>query len=61
MSATSEYRLKRDWCGRFVLQVKEIRHHMNDLNGSGYYDEFTTERWRNATLEEASKTALPVA
>ena len=42
MSATSEYRLKRDWCGRFVLQVKEIRHHMNDLNGSGYYDEFTT-------------------
>ena len=35
-----------------VLQVQEIRHHMKDLNGSGYYDEYSTEHWRDATPED---------
>lgn len=60
-NAPKEYRLKRTLFGRFVLQVKEIRNHTRDLNGSGYYDEWTSEHWRKATLEEASQSGIKVA
>jgi len=56
-----EYRLKRTLFGRFVLQVKEIRHHCRDLAGSGYYDEWSTEHWRRATKLEAAESGIKIA
>ena len=61
MIAPFEFRLKRTWRGKFVLQVKETRNHMRDLNGSGYYDEWQTSHWRNATLEEAATAGFAIA
>lgn len=55
------FRLKRTFFGRLVLQVEEIRNHMTDLNGSGYYDEWQSKRWRNATLADLPDQHLPVA
>lgn len=56
-----QYRLKRSVFGRFVLQIKETRHHCKDLAGSGHYDEWTTEHWRGATLEEAIASGMTVS
>lgn len=56
-----EYRLKRTLFGRFVLQVKEIRHHSRDLHGSGYYDEWDTVHWRRATMQEAAESGFEIA
>ncbi len=60
-SKPTEYRLKRNLFGHFVLQVKEIRHHSEDLHGTGHFDEWVTERWRAATLEEAIASGMTIA
>jgi len=56
-----KYRLKRTWRGKFILQVEETRHHLDPLSGHGYYDEFSTTHWRNATLSEALGAGIPLA
>ncbi len=54
-----EFRLRRSWSGKFVLQVKVKRHH---IMPSGHdFEEWQTEHWRAATLEEAQKCGLPVS
>jgi len=54
------YRLRRTVFGTFVLEVQETRHHITDLNGSGYYDEYSSKHWRKATLQEAIDSGLKV-
>lgn len=52
-----EFRLRRSWSGKFVLQIKVIRHYCMP---SGHdFEEWQTEHWRPATLEEAQKCGLP--
>lgn len=55
------FRLKRNWRGKLVLQVEEIRNHMDDLNGSGWYDEYQTKHWRDARLGDLPAEHLPIA
>lgn len=61
MTEAKQFRLKRTLFGRFVLEVKEVRHYCRDLAGSGFYDEYSREVWRKATLEEAIESGLSVA
>lgn len=56
-----KFRLKRNWRGRFVLQVHETRNHMEDLGGSGHFDEYQTHHWRNATLAEAVQSGITLS
>ena len=55
------FRLKRNWRGKLVLQVEEIRHHMKDLNGSGLFDEYQTKNWRDAQLSDLPDNHLLIA
>lgn len=55
------FRLRRTWGGNFVLEIEETRHRMDDCNGSGYYDEWQSKRWRKATLEEAQRAGMKMA
>lgn len=45
-------RLRKTWRGKLVLQVSEMRHYTKDLGGSGYYDDYSVEHWRDATTED---------
>lgn len=37
---------------KLVLQVEYTASHTKDLNGSGYYDDWTTTHWRDARVED---------
>jgi len=50
---TGKTRYRRNWRGKMILQVEEKFHHMDDLGGSGYYDEYDSLRWRDAKWNEA--------
>jgi hypothetical protein len=47
-----DYRFKRSFFGKYVLQMKTINHICKDLNGSGYYDEYDVEKWVNVGDQE---------
>lgn len=49
---TGKTRYRTTIFGRMVLQVQEKFHHMKDLNGSGYYDEYDSYTWRDAKLKD---------
>jgi hypothetical protein len=48
----NRFRYRRSWRGKLILQICETKHYMKDLNGSGYYDEWSKEVWRDATLAD---------
>lgn len=52
MELTGNKRHRRNWRGKMILQVEYVRNHMDDLNGSGYYDEYQTKHWRDAKWDE---------
>ncbi|WP_312411997.1 hypothetical protein [Shinella sp.] len=52
MKLTGRTRHRTNWRGKLILQVEYTAFHMKDLNGSGYYDEWTTTHWRDAKVED---------
>jgi len=47
-----------------ILEKRVVRNHMKDLNGSGYYDEWTTTHWEPATVSYDDRPKvedLPIA
>lgn len=56
----SPVRLKRSLFGRLYIEIQETSHHVRDLAGSGYYDEWDTTHWRKAKLSELKLADLIV-
>lgn len=52
MKLTGRTRFRTNWRGKLILQVEYTAFHMKDLNGSGYFDEWTTTHWRDAKVED---------
>lgn len=44
------FRFRVNWRGKLILEVRETVHHCHDLNGSGYFDEYQTVKWRDAKI-----------
>lgn len=62
LTGRTRYRSKTNWRGKeqLILQVEYSNFHMKDLNGSGYYDEWTTMHWRDAqTIDFPSTPQVP--
>ncbi len=49
---TGRTRFRTNWRRRLILQVEYTCHYCKDLNGSGYYDEWSTRYWRDAKPED---------
>lgn len=49
---TGNRRHRKTIFGKMVLQVEERRYYTRDLNGSGYYDEWDANVWRDAKWHE---------
>lgn len=49
---TGRYRYRTNWRGKLILQVEYTLNHCNDLNGSGHYDEWQTQNWRDAKVTD---------
>lgn len=54
MKLTGRTRYRTTWRGKLILQVECSCDHSADLNGSGYYDFWTTTYWRDATFADIS-------
>lgn len=48
MKLTGRTRYRSNWRGKLILQIEYSLHHVRDLNGTGYYDEWDTLHWRDA-------------
>ena len=48
----ANYRVKQDFRGRLILQIEETRNHCENLGGTGYYDEYQSKIWRNASVTD---------
>lgn len=46
------WRYRRNWRGKLILQVQITRVIQQDLSGAGYFDEFTVEEWVDAKLSD---------
>lgn len=55
MKLTGQTRYRSGWRGKLILQVEYSCHHIKDLNGSGYYDDWSTRHWRDATIQDLSE------
>lgn len=44
----SRFRLRSNWRGQFILQVRETRNHVDPMDMS----DFTSTRWRDAKLTD---------
>lgn len=58
MQKTGRFRVRKNWWGKLIFQVEYVRNHCNDLNGSGYYDEFQTYVWKDAKWMDLFDPAL---
>lgn len=45
---TGNIRYRKSLFGKILVQVEERTRHCNDLNGSGYFDEYDVVAWRDA-------------
>lgn len=48
----NKFRLRRNIFGKLILQVLIIENHIGDIYGSGYLDEWTTSKWKDAKLSD---------
>ena len=55
-----DFRLKRNWLGQLILQVRKVTYHYECVEGEGYYRKWEVERWRRATREEAAALEIAV-
>lgn len=46
------FRYRSTWRGKLVLQIEVTKNHSIDLNGSGYFEDWTTQNWRDATFAD---------
>lgn len=54
MKLTGRTRYRTNWRGKLILQVEYTQHYCNDLNGSGYYDQWDANYWRDASLKDVN-------
>jgi len=59
MKLTGRTRYRSNWRGKLILQVEYSQHHVKDLNGSGYYDDWDTLHWRDARPEDLINKPQP--
>ena len=52
-----EFRLKRSWSGKFILQIKITTYHTDPMDMT----EYRVERWRRASLEDAQRCGIHLA
>ena len=48
----AKFQYRPTWAGKLVLQIEVTKHHSIDLNGSGYFEDWTTQNWRDATFAD---------
>ncbi len=50
-----EYRFRKNWRGKQILQIRKIREHFEDVYNTGFFDSYVTFRWEDASEEEAQE------
>jgi len=52
MELTGNIRYRNSLFGKLILQVEYKLNHCDDVYGSGYFDEYETVHWRDATVKD---------
>lgn len=53
-----KFRLRRNIFGKLVLQVLVYENHCGDIYGSGYIDEWTSCKWKDAKISDIETVCL---